>query len=156
MSFASRPQVHESNETIDSSYPIDADVEYRLIERASMVAAGTGRTKTMSSSQVVLESQQSLPVGMLVELAVTWPVWLQSTVRLKLHIFGRTTRIAGNFTVIDILRHEFRTVAPQGSSDAGEAKRRPASTASTACAPSQPKDGPSSAIGKAAGARSSR
>src|SRR5581483_3862037 len=149
MSSAIRPQAHESNESIDSSYPIEADVEYRLMEQASVVAGGTGRTKTMSSSQVVLESQQSLPVGMLVELAVTWPVWLQNTVPLKLHIFGRTTRMSGKFTVIDILRHEFRTVAPEASTDSDGSRRRPSSATSTARAPSQPKDAPSSAIGMA-------
>lgn len=110
----------------------------------------------MSSSQVVLESQQSLPVGMLVELAVTWPVWLQNTVRLKLHIFGRTTRISGNFTVIDILRHEFRTVAAQVSSDSDASRRRSSSAASTAREASQPKDGLSSTIGMAAGIRFSQ
>lgn len=156
MSSASRPQPHESNESIETSYPIEADVEYRLIERASVVAAGTGRTKTISSSQVMLESQQRLPIGLLVELAVTWPVWLQNTIRLKLHIFGRITRIAGNFTVIDILRHQFRTVAPQTSGDSDGSRRHPSSNASTACAPSQPKDGLGSAIGKAAGVRPSQ
>ena len=119
MSFASRHQPPEFNGPTDGSYPIATEVEYRLMQQEHVLGIGAGRTKTISSSCVVFESERALPVGLLVELAVTWPVRLENSVTLKLQILGRTVSITGNCTIVDILRHEFRTAATQ---DSGESR----------------------------------
>ena len=135
MSFANQRQAQEWNPPTDGTYPIGADVEYRLLERQRVVSAGTGRTKTISSSCVVFESERTLPVGLLVELAVTWPVRLDNRVGLKLKILGRTVRVAGNCTAVDILRHEFRTQPLRTFSERAGAQSSPLpDRSSTACA----------------------
>jgi hypothetical protein len=150
MSFAKLSLRPELNAPTDNSYRIDADVEYRVMEQDTVVTAGMGRTKRMSSSQVVLESDGNLPIGRLVELEVTWPVWMDNTVELKLHILGRTTRTQDKFIIVDILRHEFRTVDSQTAGMSGETQSVPAVThAGTVCESSQPEAEPDTAIPEA-------
>lgn len=126
--------MRELNGPTDGSYPIGTDVEYRLMERNRVLAAGTGRTRAISSSHVVFECERGLPVGFLVELAVRWPVRLESGVGMTLRILGRTVRVTGNCTAVDILRHEFRTEAahsPGKNADGSSAASMERS--STAC-----------------------
>lgn len=104
------------------------------MEGERILVAGIGRTTSISSSSIVFECERPLPAGMLVELAVTWPVRLDNTVRLRLHILGRTVRAMGNFTAIDILRHEFRTVATQDNARSPAAVSAPAARTMAAAA----------------------
>ena len=135
MSFASGGQARELNSPKEGSYPIGTHVEYRLMQRDRVLATGTGRTKTISSSRVVFESERGLPLGMLVELAVTWPVQVENGVGLTLQILGRTVHVMDKCTVVDILRHEFRTQAPQNSSEGPDGQSSPPNDrSSTACA----------------------
>ncbi|HLK51726.1 MAG TPA: hypothetical protein VKT49_26475 [Bryobacteraceae bacterium] len=57
---------------------------------------------------MLLESEARLPIGMVVELDITWPIRVKNRVEMDLHVLGRTIRADGNFTTISILRHEFR------------------------------------------------
>jgi len=95
----------------DRTYPITADLEYRLMKDGQTLDHGAGETKTMSTSSVWFRSDKVLQVGILVQLAITWPALLDKMIPLKLVIFGRTVRVEGNFAQLDILRHEFRTRA---------------------------------------------
>ena len=111
MPSANRPQRHIASAPVESSYPISTDLEYRLLKAERVVAAGMGRTTSLSSSRVVFESDRELPVGLLIEMAVAWPARLENKVRLRLHILGRTVRASQKLIAIDILRHEFKTMA---------------------------------------------
>jgi hypothetical protein len=78
---------------------------------------GVGRTIYLSTSSVQIETEHGLPMGGMVELAVTWPVRLDNDVLLKLQIMGRTVRVEGEYTTINIARYEFRTRASRARRD---------------------------------------
>lgn len=97
-------------------FPICAHVEYHLPESQGL-SSGVGRTIYLSSSSVQIESEHGLPIGAMVELAVTWPARLDNDVLLKLQIMGRTVRAEGKYTTINIARYEFRTRASRPRRD---------------------------------------
>jgi len=66
---------------------------------------------------VQIETEHGLPIGAMVELAVTWPARLDNDVLLKLQIMGRTVRAEGKYTMINIARYEFRTRASRHRRD---------------------------------------
>jgi len=110
-----------------TAYPIDSDLDYRLMGATGVLARGCGRTQAMSGTDVWIESDKALRVGVLIELAVAWPARLDNKIPLRLIIYGRTVRADGNYAQIEILRHEFRTRAV--SSEGGRHQRPPATTA---------------------------
>lgn len=75
------------------------------------LSAGSGSTISISSSRVLFESKNALPPGSLVELAVAWPVELENRIKLRLIIVGRAVSVSGKRTLVDVVRHEFRTRA---------------------------------------------
>ena len=95
----------------DRAYPISVDLEYRLFANGRVLITGTGRTVCLSRRCVWFESEKTLPVGVLVDLAVTWPALLENKIGLKLRIYGRTVSSPDQCTVVQILRHQFRTRA---------------------------------------------
>jgi hypothetical protein len=97
-------------------YPICAHVEYRLCEDG-VWSSGAGRTIYLSSGSVQIETEHGLPLGAMVELAVTWPARLDNHVCLKLRITGRTVGVKGGCTTINIARYEFRTRASPARKD---------------------------------------
>ena len=98
-------------------YPICAHVEYQLPESHGVLSSGVGRTIYLSSGSMQIETEHGLPLGGMVELAVTWPARLDNRVRLKLQIMGRTVGVEGGCTTIKIARYEFRTRASPASTD---------------------------------------
>ena len=98
-------------------FPICAHVEYHLPERYGVLSSGVGRTIYLSSSSVQIETERGLPIGAMVELAVTWPARLDNDVLLKLQVMGRTVRAEGKYTTINIARYEFRTRASRARRD---------------------------------------
>ena len=64
-----------------------------------------------------IETEHGLPIGAMVELAVTWPARLDNDVLLKLQIMGRTVGVEGGCSTIKIARYEFRTRASPAFKD---------------------------------------
>ena len=62
------------------------------MEGDRVIGTGTGRIRTISRTRLWFESENRLPIGMLVELAVAWPARLDNRV-LKLITLGRTIRV---------------------------------------------------------------
>ena len=82
-----------------------------MMDSSTVLGRGHGRTTAMSRTAVWLESDLALRVGVLVELAVTWPVRLDNKIPLRLFVYGRTVSVDGKYAKVEILRHEFRTRA---------------------------------------------
>jgi len=74
-----------------------------------MVLTGVGRTVNISSGGVLVDTANSLPAGVEVELSIAWPAILNGVAALKLHVIGQTVRVQGNCTAVVIRRYEFRT-----------------------------------------------
>ena len=87
-------------------YPLDLEARYELPnERTSR----QGRTVSLSSSVIVFEPGESLPIGSRIALSISWPVALNNTVALRLCISGRIVENRANCVTVQILRYEFRT-----------------------------------------------
>lgn len=90
-------------------YAIEREVKYRLLSGHQIAETGSGKTLNISSSGVSFTSEQSLQVGSIVELSVSWPALLNNSCAMKLMVFGRVVRSEGGVCAMTIERYEFRT-----------------------------------------------
>ena len=91
-------------------YPIEADLEYEAID--GVVVAGRGRTKEMSSSEVVFKAESPIPAGLTIRINMDWPVFAENVTPLRLYISGMTVRTESGYAACKFGRHEFR-IAPE-------------------------------------------
>lgn len=88
-------------------YSIQRDVRWRLkADRTRDTAAG--RTLNISSSGVLFASDISVPVGKLVEVAISWPVSPDGEGELQLIASGRVVRCAAGQVAVHFDHREFR------------------------------------------------
>jgi hypothetical protein len=99
----------------DKRYPILMDLQWRLIHRKRVLDAGVGSTVDLSGGGVRFESSRTLPKGLNVELAISWPVLLRDLAPMQLVVQGRIVRSEGGRTAIRMIQHEFRTVGTSSS-----------------------------------------
>jgi c-di-GMP-binding flagellar brake protein YcgR len=95
----------------DRRYDIKLDLRWKLIRRRRLLDSGTGATVDLSSGGILFDAGRPLPVGLNVELSVAWPVLLHNTAPLQLIVSGRIVRSAGNTAAVQMVQHEFRTIA---------------------------------------------
>jgi len=93
----------------DRRYRIDLELRWKLIRRRKVRDTGVGRTLDVSSGGVLFDATRPLPVGMNVELSISWPVLLHNVAPLQLVISGRIIRANGSKVAIHMNQHEFRT-----------------------------------------------
>jgi PilZ domain len=107
----SSSRVHRSSDKrrLHHRYPIKLKLEYRLLCRDGVVKTGQTCTVNISSSGVLFESDDSIRLGMEIELSIAWPARLNNEVGLQLCATGRTVRVQDNCTAVKFLHHEFRT-----------------------------------------------
>jgi len=96
-------------------YPMQVDLEYKMLDGRKVLKTGIGRTLNLSSSGILFESEDALPIGSSLRLSIEWPARLDNRVGLTLCVMGRTVRSSGTCTAVEILSHEFRTRALQPS-----------------------------------------
>lgn len=111
----------------DRRYGIHLDLRWKLIRRRRVLDTGVGRTLDLSSGGILFESGRQLPVGLNVELAISWPVLLRNEAPMQLIVSGRIVRTAQNRTAVAMAQHEFRT---SGISAERSAKGTPVRTPS--------------------------
>jgi PilZ domain len=92
-------------------YAIEREVKYRLLSGHQIAETGSGKTLNISSSGVSFTTEQSLQVGSILELSVSWPALLNNSCAMKLMVFGRIVRSASGIAAMTIERYEFRTQA---------------------------------------------
>lgn len=100
-------------------YPIQLELEYRLLGKGRSEHLGSGRTRNVSSSGVLFESLGAPPEGSSIELMLSWPVLLEGVCPLRLVMRGRIVRSDGYGVAIQSSFHEFRTAGsrmPKGRS----------------------------------------
>lgn len=97
----------------DRRYDLRLETRWKLIRRRRVLETGSGRTIDLSSGGILFEAGRPLPVGLNVELSVTWPVLLQNTAPLQLVVSGRIVRSDGSLVAIRMTQHEFRTIGVQ-------------------------------------------
>jgi hypothetical protein len=91
-------------------FPVCEELKYRVMHKSSRVS-GTGRTLNIGSGGVLFTTEERLPLGRSVELAVNWPARLGGTCPLKFVAVGRVVRAEADIAAVRIERYEFRTRA---------------------------------------------
>src|SRR5579872_3598224 len=92
----------------DRRYDLRLDLKWKLIRRRRILESGTGETVDFSSGGVLFQTDRSMPVGLNVELSISWPVLLHNVAQLQLVVSGRIVRSHGMRTAIQMSQHEFR------------------------------------------------
>jgi hypothetical protein len=108
----------------DRRYELKLDLRWKLIRRRRLLDSGSGTSVDLSSGGILFDAGRPLPLGLNIELSVAWPVLLRNTAALQLIVSGRIVRAAGNRVAIQMVQHEFRTIAqsehrPIGSAHTG-------------------------------------
>jgi PilZ domain len=89
-------------------FPIEMELEYKLINATTVVAQGSGRTRNMSSGGILFEGSEEAPSGVCVELTIRWPVVWDSAGFVRLWAFGHVVRSGSDGTAIQISRYQFQ------------------------------------------------
>jgi hypothetical protein len=93
----------------DRRYRIHLDLRWKLIRRRRVLESGVGQTVDLSSGGILFDAGRQLPVGLNVELAISWPVLLRNEAPMQLIVSGRIVRNVHNRTAVSMFQHEFRT-----------------------------------------------
>lgn len=95
-------------------YELRLDVAWKLVHRNRVVAAGTGRTRDLSSHGILFEAAPAVVAGKNVELSIRWPVLLHGVAPIRLVVTGHVVRCEGRLAAVHIKRYEFRTARRSG------------------------------------------
>jgi len=90
-------------------YPLGLSVRFRSCLSDSAFS-GQGLAINMSSSGILVASQQHVVEGALVEMSIEWPFVLNGRIPLQLTANGRILRRGPSRFAASIERYEFRTV----------------------------------------------
>ncbi len=93
-------------------FPLSLAVEYRLLGKGQRW--GSGKTRNISSTGVLLEVADRQPFFGSIELVVSWPCVLDGACALKLMMKGRVVRNEGRGIAIESRQYEFRTAGLAG------------------------------------------
>jgi hypothetical protein len=91
-----------------SRFPLREELRYKMLH-GKVVTTGTGKTLNIGSGGVLFTTEQRLPVGRMIEIAVNWPARLDGTCPLKFVATGRIIRAEDDRAAVRIERYEFRT-----------------------------------------------
>jgi hypothetical protein len=101
-------------------YPIELEVEYRLLSRGHLPHLGSGKTRNISSGGVLFEALGSAAPEMgTIEVLVSWPFLLEGVCPLRLMMRGRIVRSDGHGVAIQSTFHEFRTAGSRPPNSGG-------------------------------------
>jgi len=99
-------------------YPIALDIEYYVMDRGCIVAAGTGKTARISNRVIVFESAADIAPGTILQIIARWPVLYQGKEVLRWIVQGTVAGwTAGGMALI--IEHE-RLVRPAHEDTSGE------------------------------------
>ena len=93
----------------NSRFPVREEVRYRVLNARSLNVTGVGKTLDISSGGILFTTEDKLPMGKLVEVAVNWPARLGGSCPLRFVAEGRVVRAESNKAAVRIERYEFRT-----------------------------------------------
>jgi hypothetical protein len=90
-------------------FPVREDVKYTVILSRAHRTSGAGKTLNFGSGGLLFTTEDRLPLGHTVELAVAWPALLGGKCLLQFVATGRVVRSESNRAAVKIERYEFRT-----------------------------------------------
>src|SRR5689334_19442941 len=94
------------NRRCGERYPVNAELEFRILRTGNSPRAGMGVCVNLSSSGILFWTPELLEAGQLIELRVLWPGW-GPHLPIVLQLFGRTVRVEGNHTAVEIWKQDY-------------------------------------------------
>ena len=95
-------------------FPLREEVTYKVLNARAASISGIGKTLNIGSGGILFSTEEKLPMGRTVELAVNWPARLGGTCPLKFVAMGRVVRSEADQAVVRIERYEFKTRGTAG------------------------------------------
>jgi len=89
-------------------YAIQRDVRWRLKSKRTREAPAAGRTVNISSSGVLFATSTFAVPGIVVEVAISWPVPMDADGELQLIARGRLIRCSDGMAAVHFQQREFR------------------------------------------------
>ena len=108
---------------VDRRYELKLELRWRLIRRQRLLDSGSGTSVDLSSGGILFDAGRPVPLGLNVDLSIFWPVLLHNTAPLQLIVSGRVMRASGNCAAIQMMQHEFRTIAQPAEQRSGASPR---------------------------------
>jgi hypothetical protein len=102
----------------DRRYEMRLELRWKLIHRRRVFETGVGRTVDLSSGGIFFDPGRELPVGLNIELSISWPALLCNTAPMQLIVSGRIVRSGEGGTALTMAQHEFRTAGAQAGQPA--------------------------------------
>jgi hypothetical protein len=97
-----------------SRFPVREEVRYRVLHARGLRTSGVGKTLDIGSGGILFTTEERLPIGRLVEVAVNWPVRLDGACPLQFVAVGKVVRSEANKAAVRITRYEFKTRGSNG------------------------------------------
>ena len=97
------------NRRRSNRFPLSEELKYRLIQSRKPMTIRSGRTLNFASKGILFGTEEQLPLGHLVELAVNWPAFLRGTCPMKFVATGWVVRSEPNLAAIRVERYELKT-----------------------------------------------
>ena len=94
----------------DPAYPVQAELEFRLVRGTEVLSWGAGRTVSVSRDTILLSATPVPPPEMDIEVDVAWPRRSDHPVQFKLCVTGRTRVSERGHIAVQIVDSEFRTL----------------------------------------------
>lgn len=101
-------------------FPLAMDLRYRSgVQRDSW---NQGQSINISSSGILIRTEDRFRKGMKIEVAIHWPKKLDDRIPLQLIVQGRVVRVLRSGVAVEFQRFEFRTasVAARGEAPSQE------------------------------------
>jgi hypothetical protein len=109
-------EIIRGDRRLQRRYPIELELEYRIIKDEKVVSTGSGKTGNISSGGVLFHAADGVPNGPNVELSVRWPAVLGNAPFLELRISGRLVRSDSNGIAMHMSRYHFQKLGdPRGA-----------------------------------------
>ena len=104
----------QSNRRDTDRFDIEREVRFKVLNRKGGDETGVGKTINLSSNGLLITTDRRVVPGKNVEVSISWPAQLNSTIPLKLVARGRVVRSEDTSAAVEIQHSEFRTQASQG------------------------------------------
>ena len=95
----------EPNRRRSSRYPVNLELEFRLVDANGIRKTGKGRILNLSEQGVCFRSEEALPSGLNIELCIPWP--FSTLAGVQLQISGQTIRNDRDCCAVKILQDRF-------------------------------------------------
>jgi hypothetical protein len=90
-------------------FPVREDLRYRVVQSRTARVSGVGSTLNIGSGGILFTTEDKLPLGLMVELAVNWPAMLDGICPLQFVATGRVVRSEAQRAAVRIEKYEFKT-----------------------------------------------